>query len=95
MRGDAFWMPSSSSGLGSPWRPPSSFLCLLPLPLDALALLLFFLDFFPPRAAVSPFLPDHRSAKQPGVRGTQPQWTGLLGEEHCRGPLGGATGIGA
>lgn len=67
VRGDAFWMPSSSSGLGSPSRPPSSFLCLLPLlPLDVLALLLFFLDFFPPRVAVSPFLPDHFSARQPG-----------------------------
>lgn len=62
-------MPSSSSGLGSPSRPPSSFLCLLLLllPPAALALLLFFLDFFPPREAVSPFLPDHCSARQPRV----------------------------
>lgn len=83
MRGEAFWTPSSSSGLGSPSRPPSSFLCLLPLPPDALALLLFFLDFFTPRAAVSPFLLDHCSARQPGVgRCIYLQQTALLGGEH-------------
>lgn len=64
VRGDACWMPSSSSGPGS----LSSFLCLLLLPPGALARLLFFLDFFPPSAAVSPFLPDHCSARQPAVR---------------------------
>lgn len=67
-RGDAFCTPSSSSGLASPSRLASSFLCLLLPSPEPLTLPRFFLDFFPPREAMSPFLPDHRSARQPEGR---------------------------
>jgi hypothetical protein len=78
-RGDAFCTPSSSSALASSPRPPSSFLCLL-LPLEEpLTPLRFFLDFFPPREAMSPFLPDHRSARQPEGRCRQASGPACLG----------------